>query len=255
MGRVYLVGAGPGDPELLTLKALRLLENAAVVLHDDLVPPSILARASSAAQIVNVGKRCGRNGFNQEDIATLAISYARDGCVVVRLQGGDPLIFGRAAEEMFVLREAGVDFEIVPGVTSALGAAASAQISLTERRVASSVIFTTGHHCEGKHPVAGIGLNALLRPTVVVYMPTDYSSISEELQAAGWERETPCLVVSSAGTVDETSFLTTLWALPQAPRLPSPRLLIVGAVVKTASMQQTLNTAREKLKAFSSVET
>jgi len=241
-GKVYLVGAGPGDPELLTLKALRLLRSADVVLHDDLVTGAILEFASPAAQILNVGKRCGRRGFSQEEISDLAISYAKDGHAVVRLQGGDPLTFGRAAEEIAALRKAEVDFEIVPGVTSALGAAAAAQVSLTERRAAPSVIFTSGHRAEGNHstlcplvPAAG----AVLRPTVVVYMPTDYASIANQLQAGGWEGETPCLLVSSAGTPQETGFLTLLSALPDAPQLPSPRLLIIGAVVKTASVAPT----------------
>jgi siroheme synthase len=166
----------------------------------------------------------------------------------VRLQGGDPLIFGRAAEEIAALRKADVDFEIVPGVTSALGAAAAAQVSLTERRVASSVIFTTGHRCDPNNSTAwpaATAPRAELRPTVVVYMATDYASIAKELQGAGWERETPCLLVSSVGTPQETSFLTLLSALPDAPQLPTPRLLIIGAVVKTASLGKTL--AAQKL--------
>jgi len=241
-GKVYLVGAGPGDPELLTLKALRLLGSADVVLHDDLVTPAVLELSSPAAQILNVGKRCVRRGFSQEEISALAISYANDGYTVVRLQGGDPLIFGRAAEEIAALREADVDFEIVPGVTSALGAAAAAQVSLTERRVASSVIFIAGHRCDPNSSTALPAVTApaaALRPTVVAYMPTDYASIAKELQGAGWERETPCLLVSSAGTPQETSFRTLLSALPDAPQLPSPRLLIIGAVVRTASVRKT----------------
>jgi uroporphyrin-III C-methyltransferase len=232
-GKVYLVGAGPGDPELLTIKALRLLESAEVILHDDLVSQAILERASPAAQILNVGKRCGRKIFSQEEINQLAVSYARDGYTVLRLQSGDPLIFGRTAEEMAALREAGVEFEIVPGVTSALGAAAAAKIALTERGVSSAVVFATGHHWDGQRfrllpGMSGPGV------TMVVYMPTDYVSISEQLRAAGWDSETPCLVVSNASTPCETCFLTTLSELPQAPQLPAPTLLILGAVAKTA---------------------
>lgn len=237
-GKVYLVGAGPGDPELLTIKALRLLKSADVVLYDDLVSPDILERVSPAAQFLNVGKRCGRKTFSQEEINQLAISYARDGFAVVRLQSGDPLIFGRAAEEISALRNAGVDFEIVPGVTSALGAAAAAKVALTERMVASSVIFTTGHHCDGKVFKFSPGMSPS-GATVVVYMPTDYASISEELRAAGWDSQTPCLVVSSTSTPGETSCLTTLLELPKAPQLPSPKLLIIGPAVKTALVKQT----------------
>ena len=253
-GKVYLVGAGPGDPELLTLKALRLLESAEVVLHDDLVPPAILAYAPSSAQVINVGKRCGRKGFRQEEIDELAISYARDSFTVVRLQGGDPLIFGRAGEEMAALREAGVDFEIVPGVTSALGAAAAAQVSLTERRVASSVLFMTGQHCHEQASADGAkadDLAATLRPTVVVYMPTDYAAISKELRAAGWDSDTPCLVVSKAGTTEESSSLTTLEELPNSPQLPSPKLLIIGAVAKDADLTEICKAEEQSESTFS----
>jgi len=244
-GRVYLVGAGPGDPELLTLRALRLLESADVVLHDDLVTPEILAKAASATQVLNVGKRCGRKAFTQDEINALMISYARDGHAVVRLQGGDPLILGRAGEEIAALRDAEIEFEIVPGVTSALGAAAGAQVSLTERGVASSVILTTGHGSKETNDWAAKERRGTLRPTVVVYMPSDYARISQELREAGWENETPCLVVSGAATAQETSFLTTLAALPQAPRLPSPKLLIIGAVLKTALPRETPAFAEE----------
>ncbi len=248
-GKVYLVGAGPGDPELLTIKALRLLGIADVVLHDDLVTPAILERVSSAAQVINVGKRCGRKSFGQKEINQLMVSYASDHLTVVRLQGGDPLIFGRAAEEIEALREAGVEFEIVPGVTSALGAAASAQVSLTDRRVSSSVIFTTGHHCAGKNrpnwPAVSVA-GAAPHVTVVVYMPSDYASISEEMSASGWPGETPCLLVSNASTTQEATFLTTLAELPQAPQLTSPKLLIVGVVVLPAGLRNpALEVCRE----------
>ena len=132
-GKVYLVGAGPGDPELLTLKALRLLRTAEAVLHDDLVAPEILRLIPPAAQVHNVGKRCGTKKIRQEEINFLMVALATSGLQVVRLKGGDPLIFGRAGEEMESLRDAGIPYEIVPGVTSALGAAAAAQIPLTHR--------------------------------------------------------------------------------------------------------------------------
>src|SRR5271157_4516504 len=129
-GKVYLMGAGPGNPELLTVKAARLLRSADAVLHDDLVSREILALAPARARVHNVGKRCGTKRATQEEINALLIAYARDGLTVVRLKGGDPLIFGRAREEMDALREAGIEFEIVPGVTAALSAAAVAQIPL-----------------------------------------------------------------------------------------------------------------------------
>lgn len=244
-GKVYLVGAGPGDPDLVTLKALRALQAADVVLHDDLVPPEILELATSSAAVFSVGKRCGRKSVSQEEINALMVTYARAGFQVVRLQGGDPLIFGRAGEEIRALREAQVEFEIVPGVTAPLGAAAGAGIPLTERGVASSVIFLTAHHSKGHDGgKSRLGWPASIPrdTTVVVYMPgDDYALVATELEAVGLGRETPCLIVSSASTTREQTHLTTLAELSRAPRLPSPKLLIVGAVatdaVRTESQQ------------------
>jgi uroporphyrin-III C-methyltransferase len=139
-GTVYLVGAGPGDPELLTVRASRLLASCDVVLHDDLVPPAILDAANPRAWILNVGKRCGTKNVTQEEINFLMIDQARKGQRIVRLKIGDPLVFGRAAEEMDALRAAGVTFEVVPGITAAFAAAAELQCSLTDRRSASSIV-------------------------------------------------------------------------------------------------------------------
>ena len=133
MDGVYLVGAGPGDPELLTVKALRLIESADVILHDDLVPQAILDLAATGAEVVNVGKRCGAKAITQEEINELMIAHARAGRSVVRLKSGDPLLFGRAAEEIAALAEAGVPFEVVPGVSAAFAAAAAIGRSLTDR--------------------------------------------------------------------------------------------------------------------------
>ncbi len=145
-GKVYLVGAGPGDPELLTLKALRVLRTAEAVLHDDLVAPEILKLIPSVAQIYNVGKRCGdEKQSGKSEIHGLMVALARSGLRVVRLKGGDPLIFGRAGEEIEALRRNDIPFEIVPGVTSALGAAAAAGIPLTHRRASSALVFITAH--------------------------------------------------------------------------------------------------------------
>ncbi len=133
-GKVYLVGAGPGDPDMLTVKAARLLADAGVVLHDDLVPQSILNLAGKQALVISVGKRCGRKKITQAAIHELMIVSARRGLAVIRLKSGDPMIFGRAAEEIDALREAGVPFEVVPGVTAASSAAAFLEASLTDRR-------------------------------------------------------------------------------------------------------------------------
>jgi uroporphyrin-III C-methyltransferase len=233
-GKVYLVGAGPGDPELLTLKALKLLKTSDVVLHDDLIGPEILAFVPSTAQIQNVGKRCGQKNISQEEINFLLVQFASLGLQVVRLKGGDPLIFGRAGEEIEALRRANIDFEIVPGVTAALGAAAAANIPLTHRKVSSALIFLTSHHASGDDSSRW---PAHLPPdaTLVIYMPGyRYESTASRLIEAGLERTTPCAIISHATSPEEQVHRTTLQDLPQAPRLPAPTLLVVGEVVRLA---------------------
>src|SRR5882724_10790477 len=143
-GKVYLVGAGPGDPELLTLKALKLLKSADVVLHDDLIGPEILAFIPASTEVQNVGKRFGRKSISQPEIHALMVQNALLGLQVVRLKSGDPLIFGRAGEEMEALRKAGIEVEVIPGVTAALAAAAATQIPLTHRETSSSLLILTG---------------------------------------------------------------------------------------------------------------
>src|SRR5579864_8657068 len=140
-GKVYLVGAGPGDPELLTIKATRVLKHADALLHDDLVAPEILRLAPVHAQIHNVGKRCGKKNISQEEINFLMVTLAASGSQVVRLKGGDPLIFGRIGEEITALRKANIEFEIVPGITAALGAASTTQIPLTNRSSSHALVF------------------------------------------------------------------------------------------------------------------
>jgi uroporphyrin-III C-methyltransferase len=233
-GKVYLVGAGPGDPELLTRKAWRVLQGAGVVLHDDLVSPAILAVLPPTAQIVNVGKRCGAKSISQEEINALMVQLAREGKIVARLKNGDPLLFGRAGEEIEALRRAEIEFEIIPGVTAALGAAASAQISLTDRRWASRVTFVTAHR-EGGTGLANERLVAA-DTTYVIYMPgSKYAELAAELMAAGIGAEIPCAVISRATTYEESIFLTTIARLQECPGAASPSLIIVGAVVGTAA--------------------
>src|SRR2546422_3943738 len=144
-GKVHLVGAGPGDPDLLTVKALRLLRTADIVFHDDLVSPQILGLIPAGTHVESVGKRCGHTSVTQQQIHSLLINAAREGWEVVRLKSGDPLVFGRAGEEMEALRQAGIDFEVVPGITVAFGAAAQARIPLTDRRLASKIVFLSNH--------------------------------------------------------------------------------------------------------------
>jgi uroporphyrin-III C-methyltransferase len=229
-GMVYLVGAGPGDPELLTLKALRALRAAEVVLTDALVSPEILDLIPATAMTIHVGKRCGRISISQGEINRLMVQHATNGRMVVRLKSGDPLVFGRAGEEMEALREAGIHFEVVPGITAALGAAATAQISLTDRRFASRLVFATAQHAAEK-AASGSPALASSEDTIVLYMPNNhYSQIADELIQGGVPDDTPCLVVSRACRAEQQFYPTTLRELPEAPGLPSPAVIIVGRV-------------------------
>jgi uroporphyrin-III C-methyltransferase/precorrin-2 dehydrogenase/sirohydrochlorin ferrochelatase len=251
-GKVYFVGAGPGDPELLTRKAWTILGAAEVVLHDALVPSEILRLASPAAVISDVGKRCGQKAIRQEEIHALLIGYALEGRIVVRLQGGDPLIFGRAGEEVTALRNAGIDFEIVPGITAASAAAAAAGIPLTDRRLASKLIFLSAHRRHADHgavkamPVAEtrvaetaakeVTADWKLLPaadtTLAIYMPgSDYGRVAHDLFEAGWASDAPCLVVSHASTPHQSIARMDLGSLAHATALPAPALVIVGEVV------------------------
>jgi uroporphyrin-III C-methyltransferase len=239
-GKVYFIGAGPGDPELLTRKAWKLLTVAEVVLHDALVPTEIVGLAPSSAQIINVGKRCGRKSISQEEIHALLIEHARAGRTVVRLQGGDPLIFGRAGEEIAALRQAGVEFEIVPGVTAASAAAAAAQISLTNRKVASKLIFLSGHrkHDSANQDEGEWSSLPASDVTLAIYMPgNNYEKIRSDLAAAGWIAETPCVIVSRAGTAQQSILRLDLSALRNAPEVAAPAILLVGAVTESQSLE------------------
>lgn len=229
MGKVYLIGAGPGDPELLTLKAARLLDEADVVLHDSLVSREVLAKVSSDAEVFDAGKRCGKRLLTQEEINSLLVSHAASHDIVVRLKGGDPSIFGRAGEELEALRKANVEFEVVPGVTAALGAAAAAGVSLTDRRVASQVLFTTFSR--------RLDANAMdwgcLTPatTLVLYMPgPDYAEVARRLGDAGLPADLPCVIVSGASGSQQQVRWSSVGALSTEEKLPAPALMIVGRV-------------------------
>jgi len=233
-GKVYLVGAGPGDPELLTLKAARLLRQADVVLHDELVGKEILNLAPAHAQIRNVGKRCGKKNISQEEIDFLMVTLAASGLQVVRLKGGDPLIFGRIGEEIAGLRKANIEFEIVPGITAALGAASAAHIPLTHRQSSHALVFLAGHSATGADPTNWPALVSL-GATVVIYMPGhDYSNIAYKLRSAGLRDETPCAIISRATTSEEQVFSTNVENLRDAPHLPAPTLLVIGEVLHHA---------------------
>ena len=230
-GKVYLVGAGPGDPELLTLKAFRLLRTADAVLHDDLVSPEILSMIPATVQIHDVGKRCGTKKIQQEEINFLMIALADSGLQVVRLKSGDPLIFGRAGEEMDALRRAGIEYEIVPGITSALGAAEAAGIPLTHRRVSSALVLLTGQQAIGSEAadwsrLVGSG------STVVVYMPgQNYRELAVHLKTAGLAPDIPCAIISRATTPQQRISRTTIGELQSIRHQNAPTILVVGEVV------------------------
>jgi uroporphyrin-III C-methyltransferase len=244
-GRVYLVGAGPGDPELLTLKALRLLRLADVVLHDDLVSPAILALVRPAARVVNVGKRCDCKRVSQDQISALMVAYASAGQTVIRLKGGDPMIFGRAEEEMGALRAAGARFEVVPGITAALGAAAAAQVPLTKRGVSPALLFVTYNRLACQPPLNWRALT-VSGATIVIYMPgSEYGTISAELCAAGLNPETPCVIVSRASRINQTTLATTVGQLAAISALPAPALLIIGWVANSVARSTEVSALEE----------
>lgn len=239
-GKVYLVGAGPGDPDLLTLKAARLLRDAGVVLHDDLVPQSILDLAGKQALILSVGKRCGRKKITQAAIHDLMIVSARRGLSVIRLKSGDPMIFGRAAEEIDALREADVPFEVVPGVTAASSAAAFLEASLTDRRVASKLIVLSGHRTIPQQDLWPGDLPA--DATLAIYMPgQDLARVAASLLRSGLPAIMPCVVVTDASRPQASYSASQLQELADLPSSQAPTLLLVGHAFAAVLSRTTLD--------------
>jgi uroporphyrin-III C-methyltransferase len=231
-GKVYLVGSGPGDPALLTVAAVRLLESSDVVFHDDLVSSEILELIPERVHVESVGKRCGHTRIAQHQIHSLMINAARDGWNVVRLKSGDPLIFGRAGEELEALRQAGVEYQVVPGITAAFGAAASLGIPLTDRHLASKLVFLSNHQCAEKELFDWSGVLAA-DTTALIYMPgPDYVGLAQRLTAEGLDPRTPCLVVSRATTARQQVHFARLANLAETPQHEAPVVLIVGAVAE-----------------------
>jgi uroporphyrin-III C-methyltransferase/precorrin-2 dehydrogenase/sirohydrochlorin ferrochelatase len=242
-GEAYLIGVGPGDPDLLTLRAQQLLQQADVLLHDRLVPEAILGRARRDALKINVGKTPGRHEHTQEYINALLLEHARAGKRVARVKGGDPFVFGRGGEELAVLREAGIPVVVVPGITAALGAAASAGLPLTHRGLSQAVTFVTATGAQA----VNLDWRALSHPhhTLVFYMGVaraDY--IAGQLTSHGLAASTPVALLERATWPDERVLTTTLAELPAtaaAANLRSPTLMVVGEVASLAQVKGLIN--------------
>lgn len=235
-GKVWLVGAGPGDPELLTVKALRVLEQAEVVLFDALVSAEIMALVPRSCETIAVGKRADKHSAAQEQINQLLVTKAATGKRVVRLKGGDPYIFGRGGEEVQVLAQANIEFEVVPGITAASGGAAYAGIPLTHRDFAQDVSFITGH-CQADKLDLDWAQYRHANRTLVVYMGHKNAQIiSDNLINAGRSASTPIAVIANATRPNQQVFTGDLKSLAQvSTNAPTPALIIIGDVVTLAS--------------------
>lgn len=236
LGKVYLVGAGPGDPGLFTLKGKALLEHADVVIYDALVSPQILAMIGDRAEKIDAGKRRGRHSMMQEEITALLIAKARTNAVVVRLKGGDPFMFGRGGEEMEDLINAGISVEVVPGITSGIAAPAYAGIPLTHRVHSSSVTFVTGHESAGKYrPAVNWGAIAHGSETIVIYMGVhNLPYIIEQLDTAGLSLDTPIALVRWGTRPEQDELVGTLATIVEQIEqtgFAAPAIAVIGSVV------------------------
>jgi uroporphyrin-III C-methyltransferase len=237
--RIYLVGAGPGDPDLLTVRAAGLLRLADAVFHDDLVPPAILAQVRPGADLVPVGHRRGEQRREIADVVAAMALRAHAGDLVVRLKGGDPYLFGRGAEEASALLEQGLAFEMVPGVSSALAAPAAAGIPVTHRELSSSVTIVTGHEAEGPGRVKWEQLASGADTLVVLMAATKLRPLSRSIILAGRPPNTPAAVVMAASRPEQRHVVATLETIAEAAAhagLGAPAVLIVGEVARLASL-------------------
>ncbi|HEX7873269.1 MAG TPA: uroporphyrinogen-III C-methyltransferase [Sphingobium sp.] len=242
VGRVFLVGAGPGDPDLLTVRAARLIASADVVIHDGLVGKGIVEMAPATAELISVAKTRSRHSVPQEGINALLVEHAKAGRIVVRLKGGDPFIFGRGGEELEACRVAGVEVEVVPGISAALGCAAAANLPLTHREVASAVTFVAGQ-CKGLTDQNWAGLAGKGR-TLVIYMGVATAEdIADKLMADGLSPDTPVVVLEN-GTRPEQRALRTLLAdlgdMVHREAVKSPAIIVVGNVAGLADAEDRL---------------
>ncbi len=239
-GSVSIVGAGPGDPELITVRGRDRLVAADVVIHDDLAGDALLAYCRPDCMRIHVGKRCGRHAWTQEQVTALLLNHARSGLRVVRLKGGDPFIFGRGGEELAALAREGIPCEVIPGVTAAAAAGAVAGVPLTHRGLASAVVFVTGHECAGKNrPHVDWAAYARLGATLCIYMGMrNLAGIVEELAAGGMPIDTPVALVSRASWPDQTVRFSTLheFAAENDGDFATPGLAIIGEVARFPSL-------------------
>ncbi len=236
MGKVYLVGAGPGDPGLLTMKAYQLLIQADIVVYDALVSPEILALIAPTAEKIDAGKRMGRHSLLQTDTTRLLIQKAQQAEITVRLKGGDPFIFGRGGEEMADLMAAGVAVEVVPGVTAGIAAPAYANIPLTHRDYSSSVIFVTGHESAGKYrPAVNWTAIAQAAETIVIYMGVhNLSYIVTKLLQSGLPADLPIALIRWGTTTQQSELIGTISTIEQqvqSTNFTAPAVIVVGSIV------------------------
>ena len=238
MGKVYLIGAGPGAADLITLRGARLLAQADVVFHDALVQPELLALAPQA-QVVAVGKRCRQLSTDQRFINRALVEAAQRHAIVVRLKGGDAMLFGRAQEEIAALRDASIEYEIVPGVTSALAAAADLGLSLTQRGISRNVVFVTPRVAENE-AASDWAKIVLAADTAVLYMASGQAAeIAASLMQYGLPGSTPAALVSNASLPGMKKILTTLAQLPEAARdTGSPALIVLGEVLRAQAFEE-----------------
>lgn len=239
-GKVYLVGAGPGDPGLMTLKGKTLLECADVVVYDALVSPAVLGMINPKAEAINAGKRRSAHSMSQETITTLLAEKAQTAAVIVRLKGGDPFIFGRGGEEMMALVAAGIEVEVVPGITSGVAAPAYAGIPLTHRDYSSSVTFVTGHESAGKYrPQVNWRAVAQGSETIVIYMGIhNLGRIVPELIAAGLPDTTPVALIRWGTRAEQEELLGSLATIleqVEATEFKAPAIAVIGKVVEVRS--------------------
>src|SRR5262245_38147532 len=235
LGTVYLVGAGPGDPDLLTLKGKSCLERAEVILYDRLVSVELLEHAAPSAELIYVGKQAGKHRVNQREIEQLLVRKAREGKLVVRLKGGDPFVFGRGGEETAALKRAGIPYEIVPGVSSAIAAPASAGIPVTHRSCASRVAIVTGHQVSGSDQVKWSMLMRSVDTLLILMGLRNLKEVMNRLLESGCDPQRPVALIHAATRPSQKSLFGTVQTiadLASQAKFQSPTVIVVGEVVR-----------------------